>query len=181
MTGLFNMAGRSEQRAAWRSVSWPEVAAFIGPNADRFEETWLLLSDRVGAGKPSMARSWSWPALLVPWAWLFYRKQWALGAMVLLIPVALSMLLPGAPAGATLGLYVMFAIQAKAHYLNAAVHKIAKLKSADPRSDRLENRIRQCGGVSTLAGFVSGAILGLILMLMVLAHLQIAHRIGAPH
>ncbi len=50
------------------------LKAFIGPNADRYLETFKKFS---GPGGPQFALSWHWPAFVFePFLWFLYRKMY---------------------------------------------------------------------------------------------------------
>src|SRR5262249_20343608 len=66
-------------------------ATFAGPNADRFLPTFDKMQER-DPGLKRIVRGWSWPAFFVPLPWLLYRKQWAMAAAMIAIPIVLTYL-----------------------------------------------------------------------------------------
>jgi hypothetical protein len=159
---VWNIAAkRDEHRRLWTMVTWAELARFIGPNAHRFEPTWATMNERITEGRSHLVRSWSWPAFLAPFPWFFYRKQWGIGATILILPIMLGFLLPGAPASATTGAFLFLAMQAKALYLDASVRQIAKIKEASMSAYAADAALERRGGVSTLAAIISGTVLAL--------------------
>ena len=82
--------------------------------------------------------------------------HWAalLGAVLLVLPIAIAWFLPG---GATAGITVTMAMLAKSIYVQHAVARIAKLRA----SGAGDGEIAAAGGVSVAGGVVGGVILAL--------------------
>lgn len=67
----------SSQEELWRS--------FIGPNADRYLQTFKKFS---GDGGPRFALTWHWPAFLFePFLWFLYRKMYMYALVYAIGPV----------------------------------------------------------------------------------------------
>jgi hypothetical protein len=162
MTGL--QARREATFQAWRESDWHDVATFLGPNAERFHTLWLKTRDNMVVGKASAVWTWCWPAFFLSFAWFFYRKQWAIGAVLLLLPVGLALIFD-LPSGGLIGIGIVIAAQAKSFILQDAVSKIARIKAAGGG----EAEMAQAGGVSITGGLLGGAAIALGLLAVVLS------------
>lgn len=157
-------AQRAKTMAAWQAASWPDVAAFIGPNAQRFEPTFGKLKP-ISVERPGkLVLGWCWPAFLFGFAWFLYRKMYAAGISLLLIPIGLSLIFGSAGGGAA-GFHVAISMFSKSLYLQHCVAKVGRLKQAraEPAA------IVETGGVSIPAGIAGGLILSLALASMLMA------------
>lgn len=140
----------------WRESDWPEVATFLGPNAERFRSAYDKTRARMAAERPGVVWSWCWPALVFGFAWFLYRKQWAIGAILLLLPMAIGYFFD-LPSGGTAAVAVAVAAMAKSLVVQDAVARIAKIKDIGGG----EAEIARAGGVSAAGGLIGGAILAL--------------------
>lgn len=138
-------------QALWTDVRWEDVAAYVGPNADRFKTVWEKQRAFALEGRGKIAWSLCWPAVFLSFAWFFYRKQWLTGAILIAVPVAIVAFLP-VPPGAFGGVGIAVAMTAKSLYLQDAVPRIAKLKAAGSG----DKAALAAGGVSWPAGIVAG-------------------------
>lgn len=137
------------------------LAHFMGENAEKF----LRLRKDFG---PRTYFSFNLAAFLAPMAWLFYRKMYAFGAMLLLAPIALVMVFPALAEIPSIGLAGAIAAVANSAYLGFATKRVRKLKdqamseglSEDEFIDLLESK----GGVS-----VAGAVFGVMITLSLVA------------
>jgi Protein of unknown function (DUF2628) len=175
--GLRSRANGSVPRIARSQPASPAIpvdrelfAAYVGANADRFLPTFDKMQDRDPALK-RIVRSWCWPAFLLPFPWLLYRKQWAMAAAVIVIPMVLAYLFPrnGVTSLATV---ITVATIGKSMYVLDAAHKIRKLSGQEADPLRLRERIIQAGGVS-----IAGAILGAMIFVLAVGT-TVLHRLG---
>ncbi len=134
-----------------------ELALFIGPNADRYL-TALNLTDK---GTNAHKTSWHWPALLVPYPWVFYRKLYVPGTLLLFALVALGLLFPNFP-GVALGVFL--ALVAKSFYIDFGLNKLKKADARGLEGPEREAYLKKAGGVS-----IPGAILGSAIMASAIA------------
>lgn len=139
----------------WRESEWADVATYLGPNAAKFRPVWEKTRERFAAGKAGVAWSWSWPALLVSFAWFFYRRQWWIGLALLVTPVALSLMLDRPPTG-TLGVALVIAAMGKWAVVIDAVERIGRQRD-------IGGTVTPGGGVSRVGGLVGGIIYALAL------------------
>lgn len=148
---------RAEAAAMWAASGWADVAGFIGPNAHRFERVWAKLRGQSLEKGAGFAQSWCWPALLFGFAWFFYRKMWAVGAVLMVLPIVLGYFVSSN--GAAIGLAAASAGLAKSVYIQHATSRIAKIRSAGGG----EADIAAAGGVSLAGGIIGGVLLALAL------------------
>lgn len=128
-----------------------ELRAFIGPNVDIFLKVYDAM--RAGIVSPKGTAPWQWGfvalAMFLAPCWLLYRKMWMWGGGLLaltFVPVPLE--LPLALACGVFG---------RTFYLNHAMARITALRGDATRAD-LE-ALAKAGGVSKLAGWISGVLL----------------------
>lgn len=148
---------RAEGAQLWAASDWADVATFIGPNAPRFERVWAKLRDQSMAKGAGFVQSWCWPALLFGFAWFFYRKLWAMGAVLLILPVVLGLFVSSH--GAAIGVSAASTISAKNLYVQHAVTRIAKLRAAGGGAQE----IAAAGGFSVAGGVIGGVLFALAL------------------
>ncbi len=158
---MANIAERSAQmRAMWSDTPWEEVAAFIGPNADKFRAIWdkqrtLMLNKGRG-----IAWGFSWPVFFTSFVWFFYRKQWLIGAVLILLPIVVVLLMPRVT-GAMGGIGIALAMMSHSLYLQDSMARIAKIRTAMPVGAERNALLASTGGVSRLAAGISGAFFAL--------------------
>jgi len=132
---------------------------YLGPNPGPYVAFW----ERARASGHPFVWSWNWWGLLFPLPWLFYRKLWAIGAAVVLLPVLLDALIGfGAKAGFVLAALV--AAGGKPLVVERAERKTRTIDALGLLSQESIDRLRRAGGVSR-----PGAVIGALLMASVLA------------
>jgi len=152
--GLFDFAGqRARTTRLWEAASWDELALFIGPNADRFRGAFEGTRPKMLAGRGGVSFGFCWPALLFSFAWFFYRKMWAAGLALLVIPPALGFFIDSR--GGALGVMIAISLFAKSLYVQHAVWKIGAIREKGGGGEA----IAAAGGVSIAGGAVGGLIL----------------------
>jgi hypothetical protein len=157
--GLFDFKAQKANLAAlFSQTDWADVALFVGPNAERFRSTWEKMKARVEAGGNVNVWGFCWPALFLTFAWFFYRKLWAAGLVVLILPTAIGTLLDNAPA--SVAAMIALAMYAKSFYLLHAVRRIGRIRGEGGG----DAQIAAAGGIS-----IPGAIAGGLLLLLGLA------------
>lgn len=148
-----------------------ELRAFLGPNPEGF----LVHYDRIRANEALGNRLTSLfgyglcaPAFFLGPVWFFYRKMWLWASGY----CALMLLLATAPVGggAGLGLSVAAALIARWAYLDHAARIMARLRVLRPADDEHTYlaHLATEGGVSKLAGWLSGIFFATALVLAVL-------------
>lgn len=154
--GLFDFAANKARNvAAWSATDWDDVARFIGPNADRFRRSWEATRDKIAAKGGGMAFGFCWPCLLFSFAWFFYRRLWAAGLAILLVPIVFSLVFESS--GGMLGALIGISLFAKSAYVQHAVGKVARIRQAGGGDDE----IVRAGGISVAGGAIGGLIMAL--------------------
>lgn len=142
----------------------PEVEMlrhFMGENAEKF----LRLRKDYG---PRTYFSFNIAAFFAPLAWLFYRKMYAFGAVLLLAPIVLVLVFPALAEIPSIGLAGAIAAVANSAYLGFATKRVKKLKDQAMNEglsdDEFINLLESKGGVS-----VAGAVFGVMITLSLVA------------
>jgi hypothetical protein len=141
-----------------------DLMTFFGPRADVYLDTYqkIWFDRRIGHAH---ARTWSWPVFFGSFTWFFYRKMYAYGAMLILLPIMLDYLFGSA--GTVLA--IVFATRAKNMYVTYALGRIVKADKLGLRGSERADYLERAGGVSLTAGIFAGLIYAFILAVMVLA------------
>jgi len=150
-----------------------DLTTFFGPRADVYLDTYQKIWSGARTGHTS-PRTWSWPVFLGSFTWFFYRKIYAYGAIVILIPVVFSYLF-GIFGGSS---FFIFATDAKVWYVKYALERIAKVDKLGLTGTERTDYLQRAGGVSLTAGIFAGLIYAFLLSVVVLA---IATRHHAHH
>ena len=157
-----------------------ELETFIGSNAAPFMKVYdRLQQDAAGSasGRAKMrllGGGFCAPAFFTGPVWFFYRKMWVIGAVVVGLFAALT-LLPGT-SRVGLPLAIIMALMGHRTYVQYAIGVIQKRRTAGGVD---AETLMRAGGVSKVAGWVGGVIYGL-LTLAGLAALIVLARSGAP-
>jgi hypothetical protein len=152
--GLFDFAGqRTRTKRLWEAITWDEVALFAGPNAGSFRGAFERTRPKMLAGHGGVSFGFCWPAFLFSFAWFFYRKMWAAGLALLLVPPALGYFIDSR--GGAIGVLVAISLFAKSLYVQHAVWKIGGVRERGGDDEAVAAH----GGVSLAGGAVGGLIL----------------------
>lgn len=142
--------------------SHEEMLLFIGPRAAAYVSGVTSSPDKNGLASTSAPRArvgdWHWPAFLWTVPWLFYRKMYSGGVILIVLPVFLDHILPGALfLGSGLVIAIVCGLFARFWYAEHATRRIAKAHREfhDPRTRQAY--IEHAGGVS-----VAGAVFGFL-------------------
>jgi len=137
---------------------------FIGPRAPIYlahyqrTESLDVPATAPAREKPNRAISWHWPAFVLTIPWLFYRKMYLGGIVLVILPVLFDHIAPGSLFfGSGLLIAICTGLYAKSWYL---AHARGKIDRATERFSELDQRIayiRHAGGVS-IPGAVFGAL-----------------------
>ena len=133
-----------------------DLEAFVGPMAAKYLATFKRFEMEE---QPRFRLTWHWPAALVGFWWLLYRKLyvWAVVALVLaLVPVANLLAIVG------------FGLGANYLYYRHAQKKIGKIRTALPDANLLIT-LKQLGGVNRWAMVVAIVLGGIGLVGMLAA------------
>ncbi len=143
----------------WSETPWDDVATFIGPNAERFKAVWEKQNNLIAAKGAGVAWGFCWPAFFLSFVWFLARKQWVIGALLIILPIVLGYLFPSSTGGGALGIALVMAAMAKSMYLQASMEKIAKIRDAHGAGEGRDAALRSAGGINWPAAAISGAVL----------------------
>ncbi len=149
-----------------------DLATFFGPRAEVFLDTYEKMRSATGMRRRS-PKTWSWPVFLGSFTWFFYRKMYAYGAMIIILPIVLGYLIGSAGSA----LPILFAIWAKGWYVSSALNRIAKADKLGLIGAERTDYLQQAGGVSLPAGIFAGLIYATLLALVIFAA-TIKHKVG---
>ena len=144
----------SQESAARSAVGEADLRLCLGPNAAPYVAYWDRLR---AAGRPWLP-SWNWWGLLFPVPWLFYRKLWAVGAALILLPMLLDAVL-GYGSKAGMALAALIGAGGIPLVAERAARKVRAVEALRLVSQQSIERLRRSGGVS-----LPGAVLGALLM-----------------
>jgi Protein of unknown function (DUF2628) len=155
-----SIAERKERvQQIWNDTPWDDIATFIGPNAGRFERVWEKQKAMIAEKGSGIAWGFCWPAFFLSFVWFLARKQWVIGAVLIIIPVILGYLFPSSTGGGALGIALVIAAMAKSMYLQASMEKIAKIREANPVGEARNAALKAAGGINWPIAAISGAVL----------------------
>ena len=141
-----------------------DLAHFFGPNDIVYLKTYYRMVER----QRLFVIGWHWPLFFSYFAWVFYRRLWALGVTLIAIPVVLEPLGFGtnaAAGGATIGLCIAM----KSLYVNEGLKQILKADDLEFDGAQRMAYLMQKGGVSLLAGTVAGILYLIIVAVALIA------------
>ncbi|MEP6505142.1 MAG: DUF2628 domain-containing protein, partial [Betaproteobacteria bacterium] len=127
-------------------------AAVIGDSNTHY---YLERFDRLSSGGSA---PWHWPALLVTWYWMLYRKMWVPALIYFFAPsIVLTILTAMAPkAGVALtlawwlALVFVPAVMANGWYYKHCTKKIADVRARGGSKDQMLARLEAAGGTSNI-------------------------------
>jgi hypothetical protein len=162
------------------SARQAELRTFFGPHADHFLKSYQQIRSAVVASdtgkKPSIFAALPFEAapFFVGACWFFYRKMWLYAVILVVISIGLG-LLPFPRIGIPFAVAIAFA--SGRLYIWHAITTIQSLRGPD--GTVTEESLRTNGGVSILAGTISGIIYFLLIALALFA-IMFAARTGQP-
>ena len=126
------------------------IHQFAAPNVKSFLRHYERTQARANAAAPGcvpgrlpFVPSWHWPAFLVTVPWMFYRKMYSGGIILVALPVFLDHILPGSLfLGSGLAIAVTAGICGKTWYLEHAVRRMAKARRAHDTDGAREGAVR---------------------------------------
>lgn len=131
-----------------------KLRLFCGPHAQPFmryyERKYLDRGNRLNFG-------WSWPAFLFWIPWMFYRKLYLVGTLLIVLPVVMGVFLPNWASVPLSGIAIMIfcGLTGKRGYIEHALRKIRKIEAAGFPAEECTARIKRAGGVSYLTAVVA--------------------------
>jgi hypothetical protein len=127
-----------------------DLKTFFGPRADVYLATYekmLIAQDRGG-----FVLTWSWPGFLLGFPWFFYRRMYAIGALLILVPLVIGILFPSASLASMAGI----AAYAKYFYVQSALRRTQKADTLGLAGAERADYLHRAGGVSIVAGVLTG-------------------------
>jgi hypothetical protein len=143
---------------------YADLTTFFGPRAEVFLDTYEKMRSGTGARRTA-PKSWSWPVFLGSFTWFFYRKMYAYGAMIIILPIILGYLFGSAGSA----LPILFAVWAKGWYVTYALNRIIKADTLGLTGAERSDYLQRAGGVSLPAGIFAGLLYAALLALVILA------------
>ena len=147
---VFGMRERitGKPESASEAQKYADLEVFFGPRAD----TYVEIYDRVKEKK----RALCWPAFFLSFVWFFYRKMYLQGAVWLVLPIVLVMIM-GAGAGGT-SMTIIYLLDGNREYVQYANSRLKNADRLGLTGDERVNYLRRAGGVSWAAGTLAGII-----------------------
>jgi hypothetical protein len=143
---------------------YADLTTFFGLRAEVFLDTYEKMRSGTGARRTA-PKSWSWPVFLGSFTWFFYRKMYAYGAMIIILPIILGYLFGSAGSA----LPILFAVWAKGWYVTYALNRIIKADTLGLIGAERSDYLQRAGGVSLPAGIFAGLLYAALLALVILA------------
>lgn len=132
--------------------------------------------DRLATRRLPFAPSWSWAAFFITVPWLFYRKMYSGGIILVALPVFLDHILPGS---LFLGSGFVIAITAglcgKSWYVEHAIRRLAKARRIHQDSQSRDAYLARARGVSLPAG-IFGVLIQIVTAMVVVMGLLPPNR-----
>lgn len=94
----------------------------------------------------------------LPIVWFFYRKMFLYGAIAMLAPFILALLISKAMSAAGIGLAVAIAFSSNFIYVTHARRRIARIERFDLAESVRDDLIRAAGGTSVAGALFGGAV-----------------------
>ena len=143
-------------------ISAEELQSFVASPTDTYLRHFKVIGgcfDARSIAKRRLTPSWHWPAFLATVPWMFYRKMYSGGIILVALPVLFEHILPGALfLGSGIVIAVVAGLFAKSWYIDHAVKRIRRAKQELPNEESRRIFMERAGGVS-----VAGALFGLLI------------------
>jgi hypothetical protein len=141
------------------------VAVHFVPFQRLYEKALELETKHARDSQPTLlpfVPSWHWPAFVVTVPWMFYRKMYSGGIILVALPVFLDHILPGSLfLGSGLLIAITAGVCGKFWYLEHAIRRIAKARHAHTGMDARAAYLERASGVSLSAG-IFGALIQIV-------------------
>ena len=134
------------------AVTRADILHFVGPRSAAYAGAFAAEA----TGSSSSFGGWHWPAFLWTVPWMFYRKMYSGGVILVVLPVFLDHILPGALfLGSGILIALVCGLFARSWYAEHATRRIAKAYREFGDPNIRQAYIEHAGGVS-IAGAVFG-------------------------
>jgi hypothetical protein len=138
-----------------------DLRTFFGPRADKY----LAIYEKMRAGNRSYAPGWNWVVFFTTFPWFFYRKMYIFGSLLIFLP-ALAGYLFGLTGNA--GLVGALSVSANSQYVQSGMRRLQKADELGLIGERRQEYLRRAGGVSIVAGTLTGILFALLMAAVVL-------------
>jgi len=143
---------------------------------ERLRHLGARTSDKRRNGKLPFAFSWLWPAFVLSVPWMFYRKMYTGGIILVALPVFLDHLLPGSLfLGSGLLIALTVGLCGKSWYLEHAVNRMAKARRLFDLEPAQVAYLHRARGVSRPAGVFGVLVQGVSATVIILDLLPPSH------
>ena len=157
-----------------------ELAAFIGPNAEKFMPVYdnlrIVTAGVPGAKRQRLLSGFVGTAFLLGPTWFFYRKLWVWAISITVLELGLGFIPHVSRLGFPLSLALAFF--AKGAYVDHAIKRVTALRGTAQVADLA--LLQREGGVSKVAGWLSGSIVVLIMLAGIASIIYLAMHNGGP-
>jgi hypothetical protein len=137
-----------------------DLRGFFGQRADKY----LAIYEKMRASNKSFVQTWNWVVFFTSFPWFFYRKMYVAGALVIVVPTLLAYLFGfTGNVGAAIGV----AMSANYFYVHAAIKRVSKADALGLVGQERQEYLRRAGGVSVVAGVLSGSLFALAVVALV--------------
>lgn len=142
------------------------LASFIGPGArsylrhyERMQEKHQMPATGTHLRRAPLVLSWHWPAFALTIPWMFYRKMYTGGIILVALPVFLDHLLPGSLfLGSGLLIAIIVGLCGRSWYIEHAMNRFAKARRAFADDAAQSIYLKRASGASLAAG-IFGALI----------------------
>jgi hypothetical protein len=138
-----------------------DLRTFFGPRADKY----LAIYEKMRIGNKSYTPGWNWVVFFTAFPWFFYRKMYIFGSLLIFLP-ALAGYLFGLTGNA--GLVGALSVSANSQYVQSAMKRLQKADELGLIGERRQEYLRRAGGVSIVAGTLTGILFALLMAAVVL-------------
>jgi hypothetical protein len=145
-----------------------DLSAYFGPRAEKY----LGIYERMRAGETRFS-SPNWIVLVTGFPWYFYRKMYITGTLLIFLPPLLSYLF-GLTGNA--GIAAGLCVTANRQYVLSAIKRIEKVDALKLIGDERRDYLRRAGGVSVVAGTLSGILCAVVFALAIAGAFLTQHK-----
>lgn len=142
------------------NISKEEFAAFISSHNTNY---YLDYTDKIKTNNKFL--SWNWACFFLGPYWLLYRKLYAFAAILLVVNISSSLLIPGA---FSFIIRIVLSMFANAIYLNHAIREISTVKTiiGDSSTTQYINTLHKKGGVNLVAPLILISVYILVIVII---------------
>ncbi|MGE5538747.1 MAG: hypothetical protein ACM30I_09010 [Gemmatimonas sp.] len=148
-----------------------DLATYFGPRAASYLAAYEKVRKQV-VEKRRWVQLWSWPAFLLGFVWMFYRKIYIWGALLFLLPIVAAVVFG---TSGMAGLAGVLGVLGKRMYVEAGLSRISKANALGLTGQERTDYLSRAGGVSWIGG-------GLALFILIgMIAISVAASLKRPH